>query len=111
MKGTAAAPGQINQYGVSLGDRTRRALLFCAPLMPMQPCPDCGGAGRFLTDSSENASVDYYRCDRCGAVWVLDRVDSGKPPRIVTPGRPTPDGDDTDERLARFTMFRFFRFD
>jgi len=42
---------------------------------------------------------------------VLDRVDSGKPPRIVTPGRPTPDGDDTDDRLARFTMFRFFRFD
>jgi hypothetical protein len=37
------------------------------------------------------AVVDYYRCDTCGAVWVLDRNDPIKPPRIVTCSRPESD--------------------
>jgi len=35
-------------------------------------------------DSSDQAHVDYYRCDFCGNVWVLDRADPTKPPRLVT---------------------------
>jgi len=53
-----------------------------------RPCPTCAKTGRFLVDSSANAYVDYYRCDFCGNVWVLDRGDQIKPPRLVTQ-RPT----------------------
>lgn len=54
------------------------------PSMPNRPCPSCGKTGRFLEDSSEIAHVDYYRCDPCGQVWVLDRYYPDKPPRLVT---------------------------
>jgi hypothetical protein len=60
--------------------------------MPNQTCPRCQKAGRFLVDSSANALVDYYRCDPCGVVWVLDRYDPSKPPRLVT--RPKPESDE-----------------
>ena len=40
-----------------------------------RPCPNCEKTGRFLADSSEIARVDYYRCDSCGEVWILDRTD------------------------------------
>jgi uncharacterized Zn finger protein len=49
-----------------------------------RPCPNCGKSGRFLVDTSKIAHVDYYRCDFCGNVWVLDRSDPTKPPRFVT---------------------------
>jgi len=52
--------------------------------MPNSPCPTCGKAGRFLGDSSEIAHVDYYRCDSCREVWVLDSSDPDGPPRLVT---------------------------
>jgi uncharacterized Zn finger protein len=29
--------------------------------------------GRHLAASSQNARVDYYRCDRCGHVWTVDK--------------------------------------
>jgi len=43
-------------------------------------------------DSSASATVDYFRCDGCGEVWVLDRTDASKPPRSVT--FPKRDSDD-----------------
>jgi hypothetical protein len=52
--------------------------------MPKRSCPKCGKTARFLADSSATAVVDYYRCDFCGAVWVLDRADPTQPPRFVT---------------------------
>jgi hypothetical protein len=59
--------------------------------MPNRPCPRCDRTGRFLKDSSSIALVDYYRCDYCGEVWVLDRSDPTKPPRSVTQPKREPD--------------------
>jgi hypothetical protein len=42
-------------------------------------------------ESSAVAHVDYYRCDHCGEVWVLDRGDPTKPPRLVTLPKPPDD--------------------
>jgi predicted RNA-binding Zn-ribbon protein involved in translation (DUF1610 family) len=57
--------------------------------MPNRPCPNCGkAAGRFLVETSKDARVDYYRCDSCGAVWTLDRIDPTKPQKFVTPQKP-----------------------
>ena len=53
--------------------------------MPNRPCPNCGKTGRFLVETSKDAIVDYYRCDGCGAVWLLDRSDPNQPPKLVTP--------------------------
>ena len=60
-------------------------MLSCARLdaMPKRPCFICGITARFLKEVSNNSDVDYYRCDRCGAVWTLDRADPNKPPFIV----------------------------
>jgi transposase-like protein len=61
-----------------------RMVYFVAALTPERPCPHCYATGRFLVDSSKQAQVDYYRCDSCGFVWVLDRSDPAKPPKSVT---------------------------
>ena len=37
-------------------------------------CPTCAKAGRHLSESSENAHVDYYRCDACGHVWTISKL-------------------------------------
>jgi len=37
--------------------------------MPHRLCPVCKQPGRMLPDSSQNAVVEYYRCDSCGQVW------------------------------------------
>jgi hypothetical protein len=52
--------------------------------MPSRPCPRCNRTGQFLRDSSAIAMVDYFRCDFCGMVWVLDQRDPNQPPRLVT---------------------------
>jgi len=49
---------------------------------PLQPCPDCGKALQLRVDSPAYATQLFMRCDTCGAVWVLDRSDSSKPPRL-----------------------------
>jgi Zn ribbon nucleic-acid-binding protein len=41
--------------------------------MPARICPKCATPGRHLAATSENAVVDYYRCDKCGHVWAVDR--------------------------------------
>jgi hypothetical protein len=56
--------------------------------MPNRPCPNCQKTGRFLVDSSANAHVDYFRCDHCGYVWVLERSDPNAEPRVVMPQKP-----------------------
>ena len=42
-------------------------------MMPARICSKCQTAGRHLAATSENAVVDYYRCDRCGHVWAIDK--------------------------------------
>jgi hypothetical protein len=36
------------------------------------PCPECASdRTRWLEHASRAAAVDYFRCDACGAVWVV----------------------------------------
>jgi hypothetical protein len=38
------------------------------------PCPACGNpAPRFLEATSEDALVDYFRCDGCGCVFNIPK--------------------------------------
>lgn len=41
-------------------------------------CHDCGGASRLLKVCSQDAIVDYFRCDACGNVWTCDKGRTGK---------------------------------
>lgn len=41
-----------------------------------------------LVETSKDAHVDYYRCDSCGTVWILDPGDSTKPRKFVTSEKP-----------------------
>jgi hypothetical protein len=52
--------------------------------MPRRFCPQCERPGRLLEAASQNAWVDYYRCDACGHVWTYDKKDLSAPPRDVT---------------------------
>lgn len=42
--------------------------------MQLRFCPTCGSVGYHLAVSSENAMVDYYRCDVCGHVWSISKT-------------------------------------
>ena len=45
-------------------------MLYAAP-----SCPECSSRHtRWLPATSELAVVDYFRCDACGAVWVVDEI-------------------------------------
>lgn len=46
--------------------------------MQQRVCPKCTHHGRHLAASSQNARVDYYRCDRCGHVWAIDHTGKSK---------------------------------
>jgi hypothetical protein len=48
-----------------------------------QVCLECGGSGTRLEFSS-TTSVDYYRCEECGHVWVCRRGDPEARPIAVT---------------------------
>ena len=52
--------------------------------MPHPICPECKRPGRLLEAASQNAWVNYYRCDACGHVWTYDKNDLNAPPRHVT---------------------------
>jgi hypothetical protein len=58
--------------------------------MAPQLCPKCQRPARFLKDSSTDALVDYYRCDHCNDVWVVDPRVPDTPLRSVTLPRDTP---------------------
>jgi transposase-like protein len=52
--------------------------------MTENTCPRCTSQGRLLVESSKDAVVDYFRCDRCGHVWNRDKKNPNAPPRDVT---------------------------
>jgi len=53
--------------------------------MPYHDCPRCFvKTGRHLTASSENSSVNYYRCDSCGHVWAIEKDARKAKPHDVT---------------------------
>ena len=48
-------------------------------VVPPTTCPSCGGPNfRHLQAPSDQASVNYYRCNQCGHVWTTKKGDSGK---------------------------------
>ena len=46
--------------------------------MSARVCPKCLRRGRHLTASSQQAVVDYFRCDSCGHVWAVDKLTDAK---------------------------------
>jgi len=35
-----------------------------------------------MKGTSEDSTLDYYRCDLCGEVWMLDQDDIANPPKL-----------------------------
>jgi len=60
--------------------------------MPDSLCPVCQAHGRSLEDSSKDAHVDYYRCDRCGHIWTPKGTPDA-PPQDITIKPSTKDGE------------------
>ena len=53
--------------------------------MPIQPCPECQTrAVRWLEASSQEAHVNYYRCEQCGHVWTLSKLQTDAKPNAIT---------------------------
>jgi uncharacterized Zn finger protein len=53
--------------------------------MPIRPCPSCQQpTARWLEESSKDAHVNYYRCEKCGTVWTGQKDDPAAPIRIIT---------------------------
>ena len=52
--------------------------------MPHRACPVCRVQGRLLEDTSKEALVEYYRCDKCGRIWTHRKADPNSPPTLVT---------------------------
>ena len=47
--------------------------------MPPASCPVCHALTlRKLDAATEFATVNYYRCAKCGHLWTTDKKDSGK---------------------------------
>ena len=55
--------------------------------MSSHPCPKCHSLGNHLPATSENALVDYYRCNHCGHVWSLDKQGARRDVTIDEPLR------------------------
>jgi len=51
--------------------------------MPYRVCPKCKNVGRLLSESSSGA-LEYYRCDRCGHMWIHDKNDPTHQPKPIT---------------------------
>ena len=47
--------------------------------MPYRLCPICKLQGRLLEHTSQDAVVEYFRCDRCGHIWSHQRMDPAAP--------------------------------
>jgi uncharacterized Zn finger protein len=53
--------------------------------MLTQPCLACQSlAVRWLETVSEEAQVNYYRCERCGHVWTLPKGQIDADPTPIT---------------------------
>ena len=45
--------------------------------MRVLPCPSCKWTPpKLLSDLSQDARVNYYRCPECGHVWTTDKNDT-----------------------------------
>ena len=65
---------------------------------PQSRCMRCGGSStHHLDKASQYASVDYYRCDQCGHVWVVEKARGAA--HDVTERHPKNIADDSDETL------------
>ena len=51
--------------------------------MPYRLCPVCRNEGRWLSGPSAESYVSYFRCDKCGSVWVYDPKSANEPVRVV----------------------------
>ena len=48
-------------------------------------CPKCQSNNlRFLDGASDEALVNFYRCDKCGHVWTVSKYDPDGPTTDVT---------------------------
>jgi hypothetical protein len=56
---------------------------YRAQMPPPQPCPTCQREGRWLTHSSDQAFVNYYRC-AAGHVWTVPKNAPADAPNHVT---------------------------
>ncbi len=52
--------------------------------MRHRDCPICHQPGRVLEYSSDDAAVEYYRCDDCWHAWSHDTQNAGAPSSHVT---------------------------
>ena len=59
--------------------------------MPHRACPVCRVQSRLLEDTSKEALVEYYRCDKCGRIWTHRKADPNSPPTLVTVKAEKPD--------------------
>ena len=54
--------------------------------MRIRRCPRCEDqSGRFLADASRLAGVDYYECNHCGEIWIVDPMNPTRPLRGSQP--------------------------
>lgn len=61
--------------------------------MPVQPCRRCAHpAPRWLEASSQDAWVNYYRCEACGFIWHVPKPGYPSPSDFLgqTPPPPPP---------------------
>jgi rubredoxin len=58
--------------------------LFAEESLPHRNCPICTVQGRLFEHVSQEALVDYYRCDKCGHIWTHHKGNVSAPPRDVT---------------------------
>lgn len=57
--------------------------------MPVRPCPACGHpAPRFIPSVSQDAHVNYYRCDGCAHVFTVRKDQPDGPHGDVTLRKP-----------------------
>ena len=47
-------------------------------------CPNCQIQGRLLEGPSQDAFVEYYRCDECGHVWTHQKDHPQSPASAIT---------------------------
>ena len=58
---------------------------FTSPgAMPHRLCSICQVQGRLLEHTSQDALVEYYRCDECGHIWTHEKANPNSPPKAVT---------------------------
>ena len=85
--------------------------------MPVAQCPQCRFPYlRWLSDRSNEAVGDYYRCYGCGHVWAVPKNHSGGPAEVELPDIVVPPCPRCDaltgrhiEATSRGALANFFR--